>query len=389
MRRSKKRKLKLWFKVLTVILGVLIVFVSTLVVHSHFLKQENKKAVSKNKEAEKAPEIVIPEETESRLSLIMVGDALIHKSIYLDAEQKDGTYDFKKMFVRVKPIIEKYDLAFYNQETILGGKELGLSTYPTFNSPYEVGDAFLDAGFNLVSLANNHTLDRGKKAVVNSRNYWNEKDVMVTGSATSQEERDEVLIREKNGIKYSLLAYTTLTNGIPNPTGYHVNVYSDAAVKRDIERVKDKVDYIFVSMHWGIEYHTGVSAEQKRIARYLSDLGVDIVIGHHPHVVEPLEYINDTLVIYSLGNFISSQNGSEKRSGVMVAVDIILDEDTKRFENLEAILIYTYYRERSPRDKYMVYPYSELDNSILPNYQNQFRILSERLKSLENEIVVR
>ena len=129
----------------------------------------------------------------------MVGDSLIHQAVYHDVE---GNYDFKPMLSEIKPIISKFDLAYYNQETILGGKDIGLSTYPRFNSPYEVGDAFIDAGFNLVSLANNHTLDRGEQALNNSCNYWKSKNVVTAGSYCSEEDRNEVKIYEKNGIKY-------------------------------------------------------------------------------------------------------------------------------------------------------------------------------------------
>ena len=109
---------------------------------------------------------------EKEVSMVMVGDALIHQSIYLSSKSGDG-YNFTNMLSKIKPIVSKYDIAYYNQETVLGGTKLGLSTYPRFNSPYEVGDAFRDAGFNMVSLANNHTLDRGKNAITNSVNYWN------------------------------------------------------------------------------------------------------------------------------------------------------------------------------------------------------------------------
>lgn len=130
------------------------------------------------------------------LTLTMVGDALIHGAVYGDAN-KNGGYDFKPMLEEMKPIISSFDLAYYNQEAILGGTELGLSTYPAFNSPYEVGDAFLDAGFNLVSLANNHTLDRGEQAIINSCNYWKDKEVYYAGSYCSEEDRDRVVIKEK------------------------------------------------------------------------------------------------------------------------------------------------------------------------------------------------
>ena len=132
------------------------------------------------------------------------------------------------MITNIKEIVSNYDIGYYNQETILGGTELGLKSYPVFNSPYEVGDAMIDAGFNLVSLATNHTLDSGEKAVLNSRNYWNSKsNVLAVGSYSSTEERNEVHVEETNGITYTMLNYTYGTNGIKVPTGkdYLVNVW--------------------------------------------------------------------------------------------------------------------------------------------------------------------
>ena len=286
----------------------------------------------------------------SKLSLVMVGDALLHSSLYKDG-YKNGKYDFSSQLEYIKPIIQNYDLAFYNQESILGGTELGLSDYPTFNSPQEFGDSMIDAGFNLVSLANNHTLDRGEKAVLNSCNYWKNKDVLTAGSYSSKEEAEEIKIKEKNGIKYTLLAYTYGTNGIKVKEGkeYLVNLYSDEKAKADIEKVRDKVDLLMVSMHWGTEYKTEPTETQKKQAEYLSSLGVDIIIGTHPHIIEPITYINDTLVIYSLGNFISAQstnNDYNTMVELMTSVDIIKEEKdgqtTIKLDNLNNELLYNY-----------------------------------------------
>ena len=141
-------------------------------------------------------------------SMVMVGDALMHMPINRTYKTSNG-YDFKGIFKYIKPIVEEYDLAYYNQETMLGGSSLGLSGYPQFNSPTEVGEAFVDAGFNLVSLATNHTLDGryrySNKAITNSRNFWNKQEgVIAAGSYTSQEERDKVIIKEVNGRKIDI-----------------------------------------------------------------------------------------------------------------------------------------------------------------------------------------
>ena len=332
----------------------------------------------------------------SKLSLVMVGDALLHSSVYNDA-YKNGVYDFSSQLEYIKPIIQKYDLAFYNQESILGGTSIGLSDYPTFNSPQEFGDAMVDAGFNLVSLANNHTLDRGEKAVLNSCEYWKTKDVLTAGSYTSFEEANEINIKEKNGIKYTLLSYTYGTNGIPVPSGkeYLVNLYSDEKAKEDIEKVKDKVDIILVSMHWGTEYQTEPTEEQKRQANYLSSLGVDIIIGTHPHIIEPITYINDTLVIYSLGNFISAQstnNDYNTMVELMTSVDIIKEEKngevTIKLDNLNNELLYNYYHKGSRWTNFKVIPFSQMNTSYNSDYQRLYNKYSEVVKMYDKNIEV-
>lgn len=318
-------------------------------------------------------EEVVEDSKTTSLSLVMVGDSLIHGAVYADAQVNNG-YDFKPMLEVMKPIISKYDLAFYNQETILGGTEIGLSTYPRFNSPYEVGDAFIDSGFNLVALANNHTLDRGERAILNSCNYWKVKDVYTTGSYSSQEDRNNIEIREVNGIKYALLSYTSWTNGLKIPEGktYLLNRYDEEIVKQDIEKVRNKVDLLMVSMHFGDEYSHVPSADQRKIADYLASLGVDIIIGHHPHVVQPIEFIDDTLVIYSLGNFLSAQRGINKLTGLMVSLDVEKNLNTNNINlsNIEAELLYTYSNyNKGWRSNFKVYPYTKLTDSILSNHE--------------------
>ena len=327
---------------------------------------------------------LVPKEKDYSLKLFMVGDALIHSGVYMDAEKPDGTYDFKPMLANLKPIISKYDLAYYNQETILGGKELGYSSYPMFNSPDEVGDAFIDAGFDLVSLATNHTMDKREIGVLNSVKYWkSKKNVVTSGQWDSWDERNKVRIYEKNNIKYAFFSYTTWTNGLNPPVGkeYLTNIYSDEKAKEDIEKVRDKVDVVLVAMHWGTEYSLGVSYDQEKIANYLSELGVDVIIGAHPHVVEPVEFINDgkTFVIYSLGNFISDQDGTERLTGLMSEITIkkhIDEEDnvTISLDNPRCELVYTYATRRpnSYNKNFKLYSYAKLNDNLLPNYQSYY-----------------
>ncbi len=380
-----KKKLRVFIILaLIVILGVFALDYFDVSSYFHKKKMSNKKQV----------EVIVPREYKA--SIFMVGDALIHSSVYMDA-RVNGGYDFKPQIEKIKPIASKYDLVYYNQETVLGGTELGLSNYPMFNSPYEVGDAFIDAGFNLVSLATNHTMDKGERGVTNSVNYWNKhKDKVVTsGQWLSNEEREKSIstIYEKNGIKYAFISYTIWTNGLETPRGkeYLNNVYSEEKAKADIAKVKDKADIIIVAMHWGTEYSLGVDWQQTKIANFLASQGVGLIIGAHPHVVEPVEYINDgkTFVIYSLGNLISDQEGNERLTGLMMAVDIKKKVDvdgtvTVTIENPKAELTYT---KSNYSKNFKVYPYSQLNTSILSNYEslkNKYQgVVSQRYPELK------
>lgn len=380
----KRRSVKVIVLILTVVLIITMGLIWILIIN-------NTSSKNKTKDTNKKKVIKKEHRKEYKASLIMVGDALIHSNIYLDAKNEDGSYDFKPMLEYTKPIIEQYDLKYYNQETILGGKDLGLSSYPRFNSPTEVGDAFIDSGFNLVSLATNHTMDKGEEGVLRSLNYWNSKENIVkAGQYSSFDDRGQERIYDINGIKYAFFSYTTWTNGLETPTGkeYLNNVYSNEKAQEDIEKVKGKVDVILVAMHWGTEYSLGVDEKQTEIANYLSSLGVDIIIGSHPHVVEPVERIGKTLVIYSLGNYISDQIGIERLTGLMLGVDItkIEENDTAEISvnNIRADLVYTYSKYGRG---FKLYPYSKLNNIILPNYKEYYEkyksVVTERLNDIE------
>ncbi len=378
---SNKRKLKVKYSNVFFII-ILIIFIFFLSSAKILLEKEIPKI-----------EIEEPKITETSLSLIMVGDCLIHGAIYDDAKTTNGSYDFSKMLELVKPIIRSYDLAFYNQESILGGVELGLSSYPRFNAPKEVGDAFLDLGFNLVSLANNHTLDKGKSGIYSSLNYWQGKEnVMTAGTYSSEENRITPNIMEKNGITYALLAYTTTTNGLTpfKDEPYLITVYDEELVKADIERLRDKVDLLMVSMHWGEEYTHNPTEEQKIIAEYLASLNVDIIIGHHPHVVQPIDFIGNTMVIYSLGNFIASQYGINKLTGLMAGVTVkkttIDDQTTLTLEEPTAQLVYIDSKITNYRHDYKLYPYNLLTDDILENYKDHYNKYMGIVTSLNNRV---
>ena len=407
-KRRVRKKLKL-DRIIFLVAGIGILLASLFFVGKELLKKEDY-----NIDGSDLPMVDETEKEETyEVSLVMVGDNLIHSSVYKDANKHAGYsgYDFKPMYTYLKEIVSGYDLAYYNQETILGGTEIGLSDYPAFNSPYEVGDAMIDAGFNLVSLATNHTIDRGERAVINSCNYWKSKEgVMTAGSYCSFEDRDAVQIMEKNNITYSMLSYTYGTNGIPVPSGkeYLVNVWptkgnnpstdSDyqaykETVKADIERVRDDVDVLMVAMHWGVEYTHTPTAYQLDMAQFLADNGVDIVIGSHPHVVMPVTWIDDTLVIYSLGNLISAQETNldyAKMVGLLSSVKITKtvkgEESYIELSDVNNELLFTYY---SGWRNFKVVPFSSPDiGNYIWDYERLYNKYSAVIKNMDDSIPV-
>ena len=375
----KKKKTIRIIAIICMVLAIVSITVGS--TFAYFAYQEEQRLKEEQRIKESTLEEIKQEKKdnyETSATFVAVGDVLIHSSVYGDA-YKNGVYNFNPMFTEMKSVIEKYDLAYYNQETNLGGTALGLQSYPLFNSPQEVGDAMLNLGFNMVSLATNHSLDFGERGLNASLAYWGKQEgVIAAGSYVSEEARTTPRIMEKNGITYTLLSYSTLTNGLTIPYGkdYLFNLYSEQKVKADIERIKDKVDVIMVAMHWGSEYTHTPTYEEKKIANYLASLGVDIVIGTHPHVLQPIDFIGDTMVIYSLGNFISGQHplGLEKVVGLMASVTIkktVKDGEVKiTLEEPAAELVYTaakgsgYYYSN-----FKLYPFSKLNDSILPNYK--------------------
>lgn len=283
----------------------------------------------------KAPEEVKPEVEEpvvedSIVSFMGVGDNLIHGAIYLDAYRKYGEYKFDDVYEEVADFVKSKDVAYINQETILGGTKLGLSHYPQFNSPHEIGDAIAKAGFDWVASSSNHSMDAYEEGIVETLKFWDQyPEIVTTGLARSEEERNSLKYIERNGVKIGVLGYTYGTNGIVVPEGkeYLVNVYSKEMIQEDVERIKDTCDVLMVSMHWGDEYSYEPSDEQKEMAQFLADLGVDVVIGEHPHVIQPMDWVegkdgNETLVIYSLGNFLSAQDEMPRMLGGCVSFDI-------------------------------------------------------------------
>ncbi len=288
------------------------------------------------------PNIFIPDKV---VSFMAVGDNLIHGAVYYDAYVRhNGVYDFNDMYENVKDFIQSKDVAYINQETILGGVEMGLSHYPQFNSPHEVGMAVAEAGFDWVASSSNHSMDQYEAGILSDLNFWDQyPDVVTTGLSRSFEEMNTPKYIERNGVKIGVLGYTYGTNGIPIPEGkeYLVNLYSKERIQKDVEALKGTCDVIAVSMHWGDEYATTPNEEQQDYAQFLADLGVSVIIGEHPHVIQPMDMLegkdgNQTLVIYSLGNFLSAQDEPLRMLGGCASFDVRVKGDgTVTVENVQ------------------------------------------------------
>lgn len=292
---------------------------------------------------EPVPEVV-PEPDLSRINIIMVGDILLHTPVEESAMQEDGSYNYDAIFANVRDEIDKADLAIVNQEVIIGGEELGISGYPAFNAPYSIGDALVKAGFDVVCHGTNHALDKGKQGVLNCINFWenNYPDIEVLGIHDTKEDAEEIVYVEKDGIRLAFLNYTYSTNGIsmPEDMPFAVDMLTDAnkdKIIADIQRAEKEADFTIVCPHWGTEYSLEISSSQKKWTSLFLENGVDLVLGTHPHVIEPVEMIIDEqtghrmLVYYSLGNFVnwtsSSGEGIANRMvGGMAEVTIEKDE---------------------------------------------------------------
>ena len=288
------------------------------------------------------------------INLMMVGDNLMHMGIVTTGKQADGSYNYDFLFEGIEEFLAEAEVKMINQETILGGNQLGFSGYPHFNSPTEVGDAIVDAGFNVVLHSSNHTADKGLKGILNCVDYWQQyPEVLVagidgTGTVSDSDSTDEIQILEIEGITFAILNYAYAPNMGSFPKEYegHMDMLCDynektrlidfttlrEAVLTEIEEADKLADFVVVCPHWGTEYTTTPSSYQEKFARQMTQAGADIIIGTHPHVVQPVEWVeaengNKSLCYYSLGNYVSTQKQALCMLEAMAWVTIHVDEN--------------------------------------------------------------
>ena len=268
-------------------------------------------------------------EKDTEITIVMVGDILLHTPVEEAAKRDDGSYNFDFIFENLKKDISSADIAIVNQEVIIGGQELGVSGYPSFNAPYQIGDALVYAGFDVVCHGTNHALDKGKSGLLNCCKYWREQhpEITVVGINETEDAYNNIDIVEEKGIRIAILNYTYGTNGIPQPKGmpHAVDMLDKDKVEKDLKFAEENADFTIVCPHWGTEYNLGVDKSQKYWTEIFRKNGADLVLGTHSHVIEPIEMLEDVgigitnnhgdgdmLVYYSLGNFVNWTSGKGK-----------------------------------------------------------------------------
>lgn len=326
---------------------------------------------------------VIPEEPEEKkIQLMMVGDNLLHMGIINTGKQADGTYNYDFLFNGIQDFLAEAEIKMINQETIFGGNQLGFSGYPMFNSPTEVGDAIVKAGFNVVLHSSNHAADKGIDGLLHNVNYWKQYPEMTV---LGIHEKDESAIKVINieGIDFAILNYTYSTNTEILPEAVRGNVdmlckYDETGrlsftelnpqVLTDIAAAKEMADVVVVCPHWGREYTTVPSVYQENFAKQMTEAGADIIIGTHPHVIQPMEWItadngNQALCYYSLGNYVSTQKQALCMLEAMawITFTIVEDEITIDVENTGVLPLVCHYTANPVRlkDVYLLEDYTE------------------------------
>jgi poly-gamma-glutamate synthesis protein (capsule biosynthesis protein) len=263
--------------------------------------------------------------------ITVVGDLMCHSGQFKSALLKNGRFDFNPSFQFVKKYLINSDFTIGNLETVTAGNSSGFSGYPFFNTPDEYLSALKNSGFDLVTTSNNHALDQGKKGIIRTIKELNNIGIISTGTFLSRKDRDSIRIENIKGIRIAFLSYSYGTNGNPIPESYLINLIDTSLVKTDIKKARAYgAEIIFVYFHFGNEYQTTPSLFQKEIVKRAINAGADIIIGGHPHVLQPLMFfkskgteLDSGLVAYSMGNFLSAQRKKYTDSGIILHINLI------------------------------------------------------------------
>lgn len=379
-----KRKLRIVNKtrfIIAILLLVVIAFCAYLFIFKKFKNKVVETFAPIEDEVSEESKENTPVIEDKHISMSVIGDIMCHNSQYTDAyNSSTDTYDFSYVFENIKQYISPADIAIGNLETTFAGKERGYSNYPTFNSPEQLATNLRDLGLDVLCTTNNHSLDTGYSGLSSTLKFLDEAGISHMGTYDSEASQNEILFKDVNGIKIAFLAYTYGTNGIPVPKDkpYCINLIDKNLILKHLELAKEQnPDLICVNMHWGVEYKTKQNSEQEELADFLFQNGVDIILGSHPHVLQPMEKktitledgtTKDCFVIYSLGNFISGQYQDNTRNSVILNIECTKSGETNKttIDSVSYVPIYMYKSSSSKTQKYKVL---DIEKSI-ENYEN-------------------
>ena len=325
------------------------------------------------------------------LTIKAVGDNLMHSPIY-NSCKVEGGYNFDGLYENIIPYIEDADIAAINQETIFVDDAQTFSGYPAFGTPRQVGESIEKAGFNLITHATNHTYDRGYNALMHTIDFWKKYDhITVLGINESEEKQEEIEIFEKGDLKAALLNFTYGLNGyrLPQDKPYLVNIIDcgeeNAAL---LKKAEENADITIVFLHFGTEYTHIPTEQQKKEIEFLVQNGPDVIIGGHPHVIQPVcEHIsengNKAVVFYSLGNFISNQSGTDKILGGMASVTITKENGKVAVESYEMLPTVTH----AETGKYTAYMLCDYTDELAKKHRRTPNLTVEKLQTLFNKVI--
>ena len=347
------------------------------------------------------------ENTDVTFTLGAIGDVLCHNTQYWDAYNSEtGEYDFSYVFDDISYYTKTADICIGSLETTFGGAERGYSNYPKFNSPDGLAYSLKKIGLDIISTAGNHALDTGFDGLCRTINVLDDADISHLGTYKTQEEQEQILFKYVKGVKIAFINYTYGTNGISIPSGkeFCVNLIDKDLIQKQIEQAKShNADIIVACMHWGTEYRTTANSEQTKLADFLFQNGVDIILGNHPHVLEPMEKRTITLedgstkdgfVIYALGNFISDQNAENTRNSIILNLTITKHTDGQiTIDKINYVPIYMYKNTALKTKKMKLLDInrtianyeSGTDTSIGEATYNDLKVQLEKIKKIVGE----
>lgn len=309
------------------------------------------------------------------ITISFIGDLMCHSPQYNFARVDKDSFDFRPVYREIKYFLSSPDFMIGNLETVTAGKSVGYSGYPHFNTPDEYLTALKDAGFDLLVTANNHSLDKGEKGVLRTIEQIKLNDLNYVGTASDQQDRDSIRYFQIDDLNFTVLSYTFGTNNIPKPKGkdYLVNLIDFELIKEDITAArKGNTEIIIVYYHFGDEYKRFPNQYQKDVVDSTIKFGADIIIGAHPHVLQPVEYFKtqnaklDTgFVAYSLGNFISNQRWRYSDAGVILNLSITknLLTDSVYISSVGYLPTWVFKGRTTAGDEYIILPSQNYNDS--------------------------